>query len=58
MVGRLVRTLVPGEAIAAGRRDLTWDGHNSAGAPSPSGIYFLRAEMDGKAMTQRVSLVR
>ena len=56
--GRLVRTLVPGEAIAAGRRDLTWDGHNASGSPSPSGIYFLRAEMNSMAMTQRVSLVR
>jgi hypothetical protein len=31
---------------------------DGAGAPSPSGVYFLRAEVDGQALTQRLGLVR
>jgi glucose/arabinose dehydrogenase len=56
--GRLVRTLSAGEAIPAGRRDLTWDGQSDDGSPAPSGAYFLRVEMNGEAQSQRVMLVR
>jgi glucose/arabinose dehydrogenase len=56
--GRLVRALVMAEPTAAGTRRLTWDGVNAQGAASPSGTYFLRVEMNGLALTQRLSLIR
>jgi hypothetical protein len=40
--GRLVRTLLEGEVIEAGRRSARWDGMNSRGAPVASGTYFCR----------------
>jgi glucose/arabinose dehydrogenase len=55
--GRLVRGLSSG-SHAAGTHTFGWDGQNSRGAPSPSGIYFLRAELEGQALTQRLHLLR
>jgi len=56
--GRLVRALVMAESVPAGTRRLAWNGTNAHGAASPSGTYFLRVEMNGEALTQRLSLVR
>jgi glucose/arabinose dehydrogenase len=55
--GRLVRRLASG-APAAGSRTFAWDGLDGRGKASPSGIYFLRAEAEGEARTQRLCLVR
>jgi hypothetical protein len=50
---RLVRTSSR-PALGAGGLSLVWDGASGTGTPSPSGIYFLRAEVDGQALTQRL----
>jgi glucose/arabinose dehydrogenase len=55
--GRLVRDLSSGPHVA-GALVVNWDGRNAGGAPSPSGVYFLRAEMNGQALTERLQLVR
>lgn len=55
--GRLVRNLVL-EVPASGFRAFSWDGADALGAASPSGIYFLRAEVDGQSLTQRLCRVR
>ena len=51
--GRLVRALADG-AFAMGRQTVRWDGALSNGARARAGIYFLRAEVDGRATTARV----
>ncbi len=56
--GRLVRTLASGETITAGSRTFAWDGVSASGAASPSGNYFVRAEVNGEARTRRLVLIR
>ena len=40
--GRRVRTLIAGDAMAAGHHALTWDGRDAEGRSLPSGVYFAR----------------
>lgn len=55
--GREVRTMLS-ENWAPGAHRVEWDGKDGTGAVVPSGVYFLRAEMNGESVTRRVSLVR
>jgi len=42
-----------------GRKNLIWDGRNSAGRPTPSGIYLVRLSEGGRAvLSRRTVLVR
>jgi flagellar hook assembly protein FlgD len=52
-----VRTLVNGEK-AAGRYTAVWDGHNDAGAPVSSGVYFYRMAAGGFADTRKMLLIK
>lgn len=56
--GRLVRTLLRGEVLPAGSREIQWDGRNDQGLDAASGIYLLRLESDGQRQTQRAVLLR
>ena len=55
--GRLVRQLVD-SYLAAGRRSVTWDGKDDAGAPVASGVYFLRLEAGGQFSSRSVNLLK
>jgi glucose/arabinose dehydrogenase len=55
--GRRVRELFSGEA-GPGTVRLTWDGADNGGRVLPSGVYFLRATLDGEATARRVHLIR
>jgi flagellar hook assembly protein FlgD len=55
--GARVRTLVNGEK-AAGRYAVVWDGHNDAGAPVASGVYFYRMAAAGFTDTRKMLLVK
>jgi glucose/arabinose dehydrogenase len=55
--GRLIRDL-GSMTRTAGAHLVAWDGHSTAGSLAPSGIYFLRAEMGGQVLTQRLQLLR
>jgi len=55
--GRLVRTLVDGY-LAAGERNVRWDGRDDAGRQLPSGSYFLRLDAPGASLTRTVSLIK
>jgi len=50
--GELVRTLDGSAAVRSSQLD--WDGRNSAGAPLPAGIYFLRAESGTRTEIHRI----
>jgi len=52
--GRLVVRLFDG-LLSEGRREVTWDGKNAEGHPTPSGIYFARLETEaGRAVRKLV----
>ncbi len=47
IAGRRVSTLFEG-SVEAGRRTFTWDGRREDGARAAAGIYFFRAQVDGR----------
>jgi hypothetical protein len=54
--GRRVRTLLEGPA-AAGEQTRTWDLRDDTGHASPSGLYFIRLEADGRVLTKRLATI-
>jgi hypothetical protein len=56
--GRLVRTLVGGEHLTAGVRQVAWNGRDDVDAAVASGVYIVRLESQGRSDTQRAVLVR
>jgi hypothetical protein len=55
--GRHVARLAAGR-WAAGEHGLSWDGGDDAGRPAASGVYLVRAQLDGASVARKVSLVR
>jgi len=58
VTGRAVRALLSAPALDAGAHDLVWDGRDDAGAEVPGGVYWIRLDASGRAVTQRVAVVR
>jgi len=56
--GRLVRTLLAGEQMLAGTREVAWDGRDDDGRAIASGVYLVQLESQGRRDTQRAVLVR
>ena len=56
VTGRDVATLVRGTQ-SAGRHETVWEARTRAG-PAPPGIYFVRFEWPGGAVSQRIALTR
>ena len=54
VTGRKVRTLISGWQ-SAGTHPLAWNGQVDGGAMAPAGIYFVRADAEGKHTTARVA---
>jgi len=57
VAGRVVRTLFDG-AQGAGRHSIVWDGRDGAGSAAAVGIYFVRADAQGRSFALRVARVR
>jgi hypothetical protein len=57
LAGRRVRVLADGW-FAPGTHTVMWDGVDSEGRPSSTGLYFYRFESDGVTFTRRVVLMR
>jgi hypothetical protein len=55
--GELVRTLA-NETRAAGTYSLTWDGHNDAGQPVSSGVYFYKLVTNNFSQTKKMVLLK
>jgi len=55
--GQLVKTLAEG-TLDRGRHLAHWDGRNTQGMSVPSGVYFMRLEVDGIARTAKALLAR
>jgi hypothetical protein len=56
-LGRRVATLYQGMA-RPGVTTLSWGGETAAGQRAPSGLYFLRAEVGGRSLVQRIARAR
>jgi flagellar hook assembly protein FlgD len=54
--GRLVETLWDGERDT-GAHTVTWDGRGAAGS-LPSGVYYVRLDVDGRVESKSVVLAR
>ncbi|HEY6571863.1 MAG TPA: FlgD immunoglobulin-like domain containing protein, partial [Candidatus Eisenbacteria bacterium] len=55
--GRAVRSLQRGP-LTAGLHPIRWDGMLPTGRPAASGVYFIHARADDRAVSKRVVLVR
>jgi hypothetical protein len=58
LAGRLVRILVSGETLAAGRYEATWSGQDDTDRSMPAGIYFCKLAIPDFAVTKRLTLTR
>ncbi len=56
--GRLVRKLVDGQSMAAGRHEVVWRGDDDAGRSVSGGVYFCRMQSGDFTMTRRMTLVK
>ncbi len=52
--GRRVRSLIPGDRLAAGVHRVTWDGRVRLGNPAPPGLYLIRLRAGAELRLARV----
>ena len=57
VTGRSV-TVLANQVEEAGQRVVTWDGRDAAGQRVSPGVYFVRLEQGGAALTQKLAFVR
>jgi hypothetical protein len=57
LAGARVRTLLDGQR-SAGETSVIWDGRDERGTSVRSGAYYYRLEFEGRALTQRLVLMR
>ena len=55
--GRRIADILTG-SIQAGETTVNWDGRNSIGNYTPSGVYILRVSSDGTEMTEKLAVIR
>lgn len=56
--GRLVRVLVDGRRVVAGRHEVVWDGRDGRGRQVSAGVYFAVIRAAGRQEVGRLVLVR
>ncbi len=56
--GRIVRRLVDGETLPAGRHNVSWGGLEEGGRISAPGVYYYRLEAGSDSATRRMLLLR
>jgi hypothetical protein len=56
--GRLVRELLVGERQSPGRYAIPWNGRDESGERVASGVYYYKLEADGKALMNRMVLLK
>lgn len=56
--GRLVRTLLDGQALDAGRREVAWDGLGEDGHAVPAGVYLASVEAAGLRESVKLTLAK
>jgi len=58
VAGRLVRTLLAGEVLAAGAHGVVWDGRDLKDRPAAAGVYFYTVRTDSFEDTKPMTLVK
>ncbi|TDJ03717.1 MAG: T9SS type A sorting domain-containing protein [Caldithrix sp.] len=58
LLGQIVRTLIAGKIIPAGRHSVTWDGTDDSGNFSASGVYFYQFQTDNFRDIKKMLLIR
>ena len=58
VTGKVVRRLISGEAVVAGRHEITWDGRSDAGHAAAAGVYLCRLSAGGDSRTIRMTMVK
>jgi hypothetical protein len=58
MAGHLVKTLVNGDMVEAGHKEIVWRGRDGSGRQVASGTYFYRLEAGQYSETKRMVLVK
>ncbi len=56
--GRVVRTLIDGQILAAGRHSESWNGIDATGQPVATGVYLYRLEAGDFHETRRMILIK
>jgi hypothetical protein len=56
--GRLVRSLLDGEAAQTAGGSVLWDGTSAAGTPVASGIYFYRLRVGQHEVEKKLQILR
>ncbi len=57
VLGRVVKTLLK-ERVSSGSHVITWDATNDRGAQVAAGLYIVRLESTGRAVTRKIVLTR
>ena len=58
LAGQLVRTLIVGQAMAAGSHSAVWDGKDSQSRDVAAGVYFYSLEVGKATYSRKLLLVR
>jgi len=56
--GRLVRTILDGQDLTAGRHETVWNGRDEAGREAAAGTYLYRLSTGGFSETRRMVMIR
>ena len=56
VAGRMVRSLVEGSTLEAGRHEAAWNGQSESGRPAGAGLYFYRLQAGAFSETRRMVL--
>ena len=56
--GRLVRSLIDGESLGAGRREVVWNVRDDQGMQAAAGVYFYHLSAGSFTETRRMTLVK
>ena len=56
LTGRVVRVLIDGQTVAAGRHRVEWDGQLQNGHDAEAGVYFFKLETSQFNETKRMIL--
>ena len=58
MGGSLVKTLVNGDMVEAGRKEVVWRGRDNSGRQVAAGVYFYKLDAGQFSDTKRMTLVK